>query len=114
MPRKEIYFIDGKNKKALDDFITHIIAGGTRNKSTVTSYKNAVKRMLSVINKDYDTISPTDLDKYFSECPETSSETYKSKIIRFLKFKGLKELADSITQNPSIMLDHSKSDEDTF
>lgn len=114
MARKEIYKVKGKNKEALDDFITHIKAGGTRNKSTVTSYKNAVKRMLSVINKEYDTISPTDLDKYFSECPETSSETYKSKIIRFLKFKGLKDLAEGITQNPSIMLEHSKSEDEAL
>lgn len=114
MPRKEIYKVKGKNKEALDDFITHIIAGGTRNKSTLTSYKNAVKRMLSIINKNYDTISPTDLDKYFSECPETSSETYKSKIISFLKFKGLKDLADGIIQNPNIMLDHSKSEDEAL
>jgi len=114
MARKVFYKIKGKNKKALDNFVTHIIAGGTRNESTLTSYKNAVKRMLSVINKDYDKITPTDLDKYFSECPETSAETYKSKIIRFLKFKGLKDLADGIIQNPNIMLDHSKSEDEAL
>ena len=97
MGRKKQIFLSKKNEKALEDFIqNHVIPERSENENTIENYRESIKRVLYLINKDYDKITIEDLNKAFLQISGVTKELIKTKFRVFLKYYNMNKLADKI------------------
>jgi len=113
MPRKRIE-ISPKNRKAVDNFTTHLKAEGIKNEKTRRVYRSACDIALDIIKKDYDKLTPSDIDTIFSNdrMKPSTKELYKMKFKKFLKFYKKDKLAEYIKINSKILYEPTKTDDD--
>jgi len=112
---KRKYEISKYNEKAIEEYIKNMMARGFDNPTTLESNEINIRKVLSIINKDYDKITESDLDKAFSSIKDTGSrELAKTKVKAFLKFHKLEELAKHIQINSRYFKKVIKTDNDVL
>jgi len=105
--------ISVKNKNAIDKYIEQLIANGNSNKDTIVSYRSNIKKVLFLINKDYNKITKDDLNKAFSEIKSPiTRELAKMKFRCFLRHYKLIKLADHIVINSKVFKEPTKTEDD--
>ena len=115
MNNNKRYKISLKNQKAIDEYIKSMISKGNDNPKTVESHELNIRKVLSMMDKDYEKIKRLDLDNIFSRIQDTGSrELAKIKFRCFLRYHNLNELSDYIHISSKYFKKSKKTDNDVL
>jgi len=105
--------VSDTNKKAIERYIEQQIANGNDNKETLDSHRSNIKRILVLINKDYNKVTKADMTEAFSKITSSKSrELAKIKFKSFLKFHNRNTLAKHIIVKSSVFKKPTKTEDD--
>ena len=105
--------ISDTNEKAIEKYIEQQKANGNDGKETLDSHRSNIKRILVLIDKDYNKFTQAEMTKAFSKIEASKSrELAKIKFRCFLRFHNLNELADHIVVRSSVFKKPTKTEDD--
>jgi site-specific recombinase XerD len=114
MPPKK-YQISKKNQNEINQFLDSLNAKGSPDDDTIRNYETSIRKILFLIDKPREKITPTDLDKVFSSIKNAGTkELNKMKFKAYLNFWKMNEVANHIKINSSYFRNPRKNANDVL